>query len=125
MQKVLLWKKRQKQLLPPFEHAQTIDNATAWVCGNDHMALLALDFLRELGVKVPEDISVCGFDDIMEAHFEGLTSYRFKERELARALFSHLTNTRLFHSTKRNGSVISVGGMVVDRNTTGSVRQSM
>lgn len=37
---------------------------TAIVVGNDLMALGAMAFLREVGVRVPEDVSVVGFDDI-------------------------------------------------------------
>jgi LacI family transcriptional regulator len=37
---------------------------TALICFNDLAALGAISKLRELGVRVPEDISVTGFDDI-------------------------------------------------------------
>lgn len=37
--------------------------ATAIVCEHDEMAYYVLQCCRELGVRVPEDISVCGFDD--------------------------------------------------------------
>lgn len=44
---------------------------TALVVGNDQMALGALRALRERGLRVPEDVSVVGFDDIPEsAYFE-------------------------------------------------------
>ncbi|MET9231163.1 LacI family DNA-binding transcriptional regulator [Lentzea sp. NPDC003310] len=41
--------------------------ATAFVCYNDLIALGALAFLAEHGVRVPEQISVTGFDDILYA----------------------------------------------------------
>jgi len=41
-------------------HPQT----TAVICGNDILALGALCAARELGLSVPEDISITGFDDI-------------------------------------------------------------
>jgi len=34
------------------------------VCGNDLMAIGAIKTIEESGLKVPDDISVCGFDDI-------------------------------------------------------------
>ena len=37
---------------------------TALVCGNDVIALGALSAAREAGVRVPEDLTVIGFDDI-------------------------------------------------------------
>ena len=42
---------------------------TALFVGNDQMALGALRALREHGLRVPEDISIVGFDDIPEAAF--------------------------------------------------------
>lgn len=33
-------------------------------CGNDHIAIGALQALRELGKRIPEDVAVIGFDDI-------------------------------------------------------------
>ncbi len=42
---------------------------TALVAGNDAMALGALKGLREAGLRVPEDVSVVGFDDLPEAAF--------------------------------------------------------
>lgn len=42
---------------------------TAIVAGNDQMALGAMRALHEFGLRVPEDISVVGFDDIPEAAY--------------------------------------------------------
>ncbi|MDP9799748.1 DNA-binding LacI/PurR family transcriptional regulator [Catenuloplanes nepalensis] len=42
---------------------------TAIFVGNDQMALGALRALREADIRVPEDVSVVGFDDIPEAEF--------------------------------------------------------
>ncbi len=46
---------------------------------NDHMAFAAMDVLRfELGLRIPEDVSVVGFDDVPPAGWPayGLTTYR-------------------------------------------------
>jgi DNA-binding LacI/PurR family transcriptional regulator len=42
---------------------------TAVFCGNDHMALGLLRALAEQGRRVPEDVSVVGFDDIPESAY--------------------------------------------------------
>ncbi|MEO8527643.1 MAG: LacI family DNA-binding transcriptional regulator [Pseudolysinimonas sp.] len=41
--------------------------ATAVVCGNDQMALGVIHALSDLGRRVPEEVSVVGFDDIPES----------------------------------------------------------
>lgn len=42
---------------------------TALAVGNDHMAMGALHALRQRGIRVPDDVSVVGFDDIPEAAY--------------------------------------------------------
>lgn len=42
---------------------------TALVAGNDQMAVGAIHALREYGRRVPDDVSVVGFDDIPEAAY--------------------------------------------------------
>jgi DNA-binding LacI/PurR family transcriptional regulator len=44
---------------------------TAVVVANDQMALGAIRAFQESGVRIPEDISIVGFDDIPEAGFFG------------------------------------------------------
>ncbi len=39
---------------------------TALLCGNDRMALGAYDAIKERGLRVPDDISVIGYDDQQE-----------------------------------------------------------
>jgi len=44
---------------------------TALVCYNDLLACRAVMRLRELGVRVPEDLSVAGFDGVNHAWYDG------------------------------------------------------
>ncbi|MCR5255723.1 MAG: LacI family transcriptional regulator [Acetatifactor sp.] len=44
------------------------------VCANDEMALGVIKAFQENGVKIPEDIAVCGFDDTETARMMGVTT---------------------------------------------------
>jgi LacI family transcriptional regulator len=59
---------------------------TALVCGNDVIALGALSAAREAGVRVPEDLTVIGFDDIPMAGWPlvALTTMRCDLAAMAR-----------------------------------------
>ncbi len=61
-------------------------DVTAVFCANDHMALGLLRALAECGRRVPEDVSVVGFDDIPEAGYflPPLTTVRQDFGELGR-----------------------------------------
>jgi DNA-binding LacI/PurR family transcriptional regulator len=44
------------------------------LCMSDKIALAALEVTRELGIKVPEELKIVGFDDIPDAERFGLTT---------------------------------------------------
>lgn len=51
-----------------------------FVC-NDHMAFAVMDVLRfELGLKIPEDVSVVGFDDVPPAAWPAYSLTTFRQR---------------------------------------------
>ncbi|CAN5511109.1 LacI family DNA-binding transcriptional regulator [soil metagenome] len=49
---------------------------TAILCMSDEMAIGAMRVLNELGIRVPDDISVIGFDDQEISEYLGLTTVR-------------------------------------------------
>ena len=59
---------------------------TAVMCGNDVLAIGALRAAREMGLRVPEDISITGFDDIEIALLAepALTTVHVPHREMGR-----------------------------------------
>lgn len=67
-------------------------NATAITCFNDLVALGVLSRLTELGVTVPGDVSLTGFDDIAFAAYASprLTTVSTPREELGRAGWRHL-----------------------------------
>lgn len=53
-----------KRTLSQIEQAIQADNRpTAIICYNDQLAIQVIDLIKSLDLKVPEDISVTGFDD--------------------------------------------------------------
>lgn len=65
---------------------------TALVCSNDMTAIGAMRVLNKAGLRVPEDVSMIGFDDIHLAEFVNppLTTVRMSRNDLARAAFNAL-----------------------------------
>ncbi len=58
------------------------DPPTAIVCSHDTLALNVIDELRKLGFRVPEDVSVFGFDDDKFAEILKLSTVRQPCREI-------------------------------------------
>lgn len=62
------------------------ERPTALFCSNDLLAVAAIAELREMGLDVPRDVSVMGFDDVSLAGFvsPGLTTIRQPVYEMGR-----------------------------------------
>jgi DNA-binding LacI/PurR family transcriptional regulator len=99
-----------------FERILHTHPATAWVAFNDDLALIALDYLREAGVRLPRDLSLVGFDDTLEGFGEGLTSYSFNVAAIVNEMLEHVLAPG--RTRPRDGSV-EMAGMVVERQTSG------
>jgi DNA-binding LacI/PurR family transcriptional regulator len=67
---------------------------TAVFCGNDTMALGVIRALAERGLRVPEDVSIIGFDDVPEAGYyrPPLTTVRQDFGEVGRQALSTLVD---------------------------------
>ncbi|MHB8693917.1 MAG: LacI family DNA-binding transcriptional regulator [Solirubrobacteraceae bacterium] len=69
---------------------------TALLCANDLMAIGAIEYCRSAGLRVPEDVSITGFDDVPIARLisPALTTVRQPAREMgyaaAKLLFDRL-----------------------------------
>ena len=59
---------------------------TAVMCGNDVLAAGAIGMARKLGISVPQDVSITGFDDIEIAEIvtPGLTTVHVPHRKMGR-----------------------------------------
>ncbi len=95
-------KKKQFFIAPELSYAGAYEKAkevlrkhkslTALVCGNDEMAAGVLRAAHEVGRRVPEDLSIVGFDDILMANHTDppLTTIRVKKEELGQAGMARL-----------------------------------
>ena len=77
---------------------------TAIVCVNDMMAVGALRELRERGLRVPEDVSVTGFDNIKLAEFcyPSLTTVHIPRDRIGHIISQHLMTKPI----RREGEIV-------------------
>lgn len=88
-----------------FETAMSLKHRpTAVLCGNDVLAAGALSKAKELGLSVPGDVSITGFDDIELAEIvsPSLTTVHVPHREMGRRAADSLV-------AMRNGEAASSG----------------
>jgi DNA-binding LacI/PurR family transcriptional regulator len=92
---------------------------TAVLASNDMTAIGALSAMFERGLKVPDDMSIIGFDDIELNTFSkpGLTTVRVSRKEIAKVAFHALYDARDNPSAK--GAEFTIQPTLVERNTTG------
>lgn len=67
---------------------------TALFCANDEMAVGALSYFQEAGIRVPHDLSVIAYDDTPSADFSAprLTSVHIPWREMTQSGLNELLN---------------------------------
>jgi LacI family transcriptional regulator len=75
--------------------AQIVAHSTppdALVCANDELALSTMKALQHSGIRIPDDIAIVGWDDVMTARYvsPGLTTVRQPLYELGRAAATRL-----------------------------------
>jgi LacI family transcriptional regulator len=94
---------------------------TALVCFNDIAAIGAIRGLRDMGLRVPEDVSVIGFDDIKAAAFltPGLTTIRQPLAEMGRFAGQYMVNR--LHRTEEFREQIAFEPELVIRESTARI----
>jgi DNA-binding LacI/PurR family transcriptional regulator len=78
---------------------------------NDHMAFSVMDVARrEFGLRIPEDLSIVGFDDVPEAAWSGyaLTTIAQPAKEMVDATVSILTEQMERRTVIRRAAVLPV-----------------
>ena len=95
------------------------EHPDALFCANDLMAIGAIDHVRQLGLEVPGDVSVVGFDDVPMASWEqySLTTIRQPMNRLVSATVDVLINAIESPNIERVIKVIP--GKLIERNSVG------
>ena len=96
---------------------------TAVICVNDLMAVGALKELRERGFRVPQDISVTGFDNIKLSEFcyPALTTVHIPRDRIGHTLFTSLTPDA--NGINKPGKEFVIEPELVVRDSTGPARK--
>ena len=79
---------------------------TGVVCINDHQALELWAVADEMGIRVPDDLSIIGVDNIPEGAARGLSSIGYSPVEIGRLAVDSLV-------TLMKGATETVGGRAV------------
>jgi len=89
---------------------------TAILCVNDFMAVGVLRQLRDMGIDVPGQISVTGFDNITlsEVVYPALTTLHIPRDQIGRQIFASLTQKQ---PLKAQQEIIFVPELVVREST--------
>ncbi|MBD3343746.1 MAG: GntR family transcriptional regulator [Chitinivibrionales bacterium] len=106
----------QHTISPLFKKAIAKKECTAWVVANDDIALWALEYLQQKNIKVPNTVSIVGFDDTHAAMNQGLTSYNFNMNAIAHAMLGFVLNKRSL-SKGHSHRAIEFEGMIIERQT--------
>jgi DNA-binding LacI/PurR family transcriptional regulator len=112
----------QMSLIPLFGKAEKLGDVTAWICANDTMALHAITYLQDHGFRVPQDISVVGFDnEPVHALERRLTTFDFNALEFIRQMLNFIVRPLKPRGPFQHRP-IEVEGIVMLRDTTGKIR---
>jgi LacI family transcriptional regulator len=102
------------------EHGRYVDfdlrvgEFTAYICNNDQVASIAITRLRKLGLEVPDDVSIVGFDNESELLTAGLgvTSLDVNVQAMSRTAVATLIE-HIEHNEYQPRGVTFIDGKVV------------
>ena len=89
---------------------------TAFVCNNDMLACRVAEALEKRGLRVPEDVSLVGFDDFVYGkHARPITTYAVDQQRMAQVTVRRLRNR--VREGMEGPLRTSVGGWFVERDS--------
>ena len=112
-----------EEMRPLFTKAISDPSITAWVMANDFAATIAIDFLKERNVRIPEEISIISFDNTIDAMEYQLTSYDFNNSGIITMMLRFILASHTIRPGRKGGCVEVDGTLVVRRSTAGAAVQ--
>lgn len=106
-----------EKMRPLFDEALRDNSITAWVMANDFTATIAMDYLKDQGAVVPDDVSVVSFDNTLDAMEYQLTSYDFNNHGIITMMLRFILATHTIIPARRSGCIEVDGTLVVRRST--------
>ena len=107
--------------VPLFQKALRDTSITAWIMANDFAATLALDFLKEHGIRIPRDLSILSFDNTLDAMEYQLSTYDFNNNGIVNMMLRYILSPSTIPAQDRE-KIIEVAGTIVVRRSTGPAR---
>jgi DNA-binding GntR family transcriptional regulator len=108
------------RMIPLFNQALANKSITAWAMANDYSATLALDYLKDKKVRVPEDLSIISFDNTLDAMEYKLTSYDFNLNGIVNIMLRYALQPSSLSSHRRK-KVIEAEGAIIKRRSTARI----
>lgn len=88
---------------------------TAWVCGNEKVAVLAHDYLVSAGVRVPGELSLIGIDDVQETLIRRTTMHSFVPRMAVETAINAILKPRLLRQDHEGVHTVRLRGEIRER----------
>ncbi|MBN1600681.1 MAG: substrate-binding domain-containing protein [Chitinispirillaceae bacterium] len=104
-----------EKMRPLFEKALDDKSISAWVMANDFTATMAIDYLKERSVKIPENLSVISFDNTIDAMEYQLTSYDFNNSGIISVILRFILAPHTVKKGRKDGCIEVDGALVVRR----------
>lgn len=97
---------------------------TAFVCNCDLTANVFMQYLKVKGYKVPEDISLVGYDDFLFADGSsiGITTYKVDMDEMVKRTLKRITH--VLRGEKYRGGLSIVEGYLIERDSVKDLNRS-
>jgi DNA-binding LacI/PurR family transcriptional regulator len=99
---------------PLITKAASMPSITAWVCANDLIACLIMDYWNYHHIPESKRPALIGFDNIFDTFERGVSTYEFNTGGETQSMLNHLLypNSSLFLKSQR---IVRLNGSVIER----------